>query len=363
MSSPAAAATSDGDTKPMSRTKPQMPTKSRKATSATKEKRLKRHRPRATQKILDRIERALSQRLYLVHTSDVHPRHPQHGGPYCELAVLGSTGNLYTVTLCRVPNCDCPDHAKGNLCKHILFVMLKVVGLPSDSDLVYQAALLTTELEDIFDTMQQRRDGLFGTTTAAAAASSNANADVVANQSVRDSYARMTGRGDEVKGEEKGQKAEAEDAGSSDNEAIIERKPIEGDCPICFDPLQGSSGQQELTFCRLACGTNFHSQCMKMWSSQQKSSTERANANRLQATGHNKSSAGPTCPACRQPWSDVATGGVDPNASPDRKRKAHGDEGYVNLGELQGQSPVRDTSTYHTYSPRGYGYSRKRRYW
>ena len=53
---------------------------------------------------------------------------------------------MYTVTICRQPRCSCPDHAKGNVCKHILFVMLRAIRLPADDPLVWQRALLTAEV-------------------------------------------------------------------------------------------------------------------------------------------------------------------------------------------------------------------------
>lgn len=38
-------------------------------------------------------------------------------------AVLGSTGNVYTVTITTQPSCSCPDFQKrGDPCKHLLFV-------------------------------------------------------------------------------------------------------------------------------------------------------------------------------------------------------------------------------------------------
>jgi Zn-finger nucleic acid-binding protein len=91
----------------------------------------------------------------------------------------------------------------------------------------------------------------------------------------------------------------------------------------------------QLTFCQTTCGTNFHSDCIKMWTRQ----AEQART--------------PTCPACRQPWTDVKTGGhiIDVDA----------DDGYANLGDLQGQSRVRDTSTYHSYDWRE-RYKKRRRY-
>jgi hypothetical protein len=98
--------------------------------------------------------------MYLIDRNP--PTNPHEQSFY----VLGSVGNVYTVKISHIPSCTCPDHAKGNLCKHIvsqfslqfvcnsllfkLFVFLKVLRVPSDSNLIYQNALLTEELESIF---------------------------------------------------------------------------------------------------------------------------------------------------------------------------------------------------------------------
>ena len=62
-------------------------------------------------KIRERINRAVHQRLYMV---DVSPQtiHEEYGGPSIKLNVLGSTGNVYEVTICKVPTCSCPDAMK-----------------------------------------------------------------------------------------------------------------------------------------------------------------------------------------------------------------------------------------------------------
>ncbi len=231
-----------------------------------------------------RIERALSQRLYLIHSSSVTTC-PNNGGLSITFNVLGSTGNVYDVNISKIPSCTCPDHNKGNLCKHILFVFLKVVGLSSSSSLIYQNALLSTEVKEIIERVSTRK----------------AAVGVVANQAVREKYATITGRGD--------------------------RKEIEGECPICFDPL--GTHISRLTFCKKTCGQNFHLGCIKMWKSQCQES--------------------PTCPACRQEWVDETT------------TESQGDdsvEGYMNFGALQGQSRVRDTSTYYGQRRDNYYYYR-----
>jgi len=68
-----------------------------------------------------------------------------------EFAVLGSTGNVYNVRIAQTPHCSCPDHERGNLCKHIIFVLLRVLGLSASSELVYQTSLLQKELSYLFD--------------------------------------------------------------------------------------------------------------------------------------------------------------------------------------------------------------------
>ena len=44
------------------------------------------------------------------------------------------------------PYCSCPDFAKGNVCKHILFVMVRVIRLAPDDPLIWQKALLRSEV-------------------------------------------------------------------------------------------------------------------------------------------------------------------------------------------------------------------------
>lgn len=264
-----------------------------------KEKRLRRYRSQPTNGIRQRIQRALTQRLYLVKTSDIMTCE-RHGGSCITFKVLGSTGNVYEVKIAKVPDCSCPDHQKGNLCKHLLFVMLKVVGLDSSSPLVYQSAYITQELEEIMQKVQSRMTNV-------------GIGNVVANKSVIDKLNSIE---------------------NGDEETKVVRQEIEGnECPICFDDLGGKGNMSHLTFCKATCGMNFHKECINMWTKEHINN--------------------PTCPACRQKWIDTETGGKRSNLN-------ENDEGYVNLGSLQGQSPERDTSTYFcSWSP-SYRYKRRR---
>eukprot|EP00935_MAST-01C_sp_MAST-1C-sp1_P000209 g209.t1 len=255
--------------------------------------------------VRQRINRARSQRLYLVQRKEIQ-ENGRYGGPSCDFVVLGSTGNVYIVTICKIPSCTCPDHAKGNLCKHILFVLLKVARLPSSSPHVYQKALLNSELQEIFAFVSER------------------HSNVLANAQVRKEYAKLSG--------------EAVDKIAGTEEGGVKRKPLTDgdDCMICFEEMKESEG---LTFCMAACGNNFHKECMQKWSASNRSSGQEV-----------------TCPACRQPW--VEDGGS--------KRKAGASpasEGYDNLAHASGQSTVRDDSTYNAgYFGGGWGWSRRRYY-
>lgn len=231
-----------------------------------------RYRSSCPHSIMDRIQRALVQRLYLVEKGDI-----DRDNRSCSLVVMGSTGNLYTVTLRDKASCTCPDHERSYLCKHILFVLLKVAGVSSDSDIVYQEAWTNRELDELLELLSSRRVG--------------GSSGVLANDRVRERYAQL----------QKG--ADGVIEGDDDEESGVIRKSLDddSDCPICFDAMDAS--KEKLVHCRVMCGANFHDSCIQKWSSS-------ASSGRL------------TCPNCRTPWETT------------KKREA---EGYTNLGDLQGQ--------------------------
>ncbi|CAJ0880050.1 7782_t:CDS:10 [Entrophospora sp. SA101] len=171
--------------------------------SSTKEpgeKRLAMIRRSCSMKVKERIERAMSQRMFLVDRSEV-----------------------YNVEISTLPKCSCPDFSRGgNLCKHILFVYLKVLRVNPSSSYIYQKALLTNELRQIFQNAAP-------------------NPTVLANQRVRDKYAKIVG---------------GVNSGSDDASSVKRpRQPIEGDCPICYETL---SETEKLVWCKDSCGNNVH---------------------------------------------------------------------------------------------------------
>ncbi|KAH7273394.1 hypothetical protein B0J15DRAFT_98794 [Fusarium solani] len=237
------------------------------------EKRVRRFRPKPPQSFHDVYERALSQRFYVLNRT----RRGTHDCPEEDIEMTGSTGNIYNVHIGKRPSCTCPHYEKGNQCKHILYVMKKVLNAPFD--LVYQLGLLSTELQTIF---------------AAAPPIS------------------------------------APSGGKSDK-----RKPIEGDCPICYCELEADN-PGSIVWCKAACGQNIHQECFQMWAR-----TKGASGN-------------VTCPMCRSTWKDD-----EGSVANVRKDKGDIEEGYINVADQLGISRVRDESSYsrwHTYHQRRRGF-------
>ena len=99
----------------------------------------------------ERIQRAFggfggAHRMYLLERAPVREPGAAADGAEAHFVVLGATKNVYTVTIGRHLHCTCPDFAKGNVCKHQLFVMLRVLKLGGEDTAVWQRALLPSEV-------------------------------------------------------------------------------------------------------------------------------------------------------------------------------------------------------------------------
>ena len=226
--------------------------------------------------------RATTQRFYVLSRTC--------GGtsecPEETVELTGSTGNIYTVVIGQQPVCNCPWGAAGNHCKHIVYVMARV--LHAKFEYVYQLALLSTELRGIF-----------------AAA------------------------------------PPAEDEGGAAVKGDKSRKPVDGDCPICFSEMDAGAGGEAIVWCRAACGQNIHRECFEMW----------AATKRQQAAGGARADV--TCPYCRSVWE-----GDDDMVRKIKRTGRLNEEGYVNVAEQLGISTERDYSTYSRWwsgHPNAYG--------
>ncbi|RXK39489.1 hypothetical protein M231_03157 [Tremella mesenterica] len=222
--------------------------------------------------------------------------------------VLGSTGNVYTVIIGFLQQCDCPDSAKGNTpCKHILFVFLKVLKVPENSYHWYQRGLVASELEVIFS-----------------AAPPAPNGSVMVPATVRNKYLEATG--DHSRMEE----------GSSQVDKIIETAPVVRkiqsvgeDCPVCYEEMteeDDKSGKLVYDEATAGCGKGLHQECFKMWAA-----TAKAKGDIV------------TCVWCRTPWVEQFIAGTGDKG----KGVARSVLGYVNMADVVGMSRERDTSSYY----------------
>ena len=91
------------------------------------------------------------------------------------------------------------------------------------------------------------------------------------------------------------------------------RKPLEGDCPICFCEFEP---QEAVVWCKTACGQNIHKQCFEMWA-------------------RTKTGGKVTCPFCRSQWQG------DEDVSKVRREAGVLDEGYINVADQLGISRER----------------------
>jgi len=213
-------------------------------------------------KVLERIDRALTQRLYLVNQEEVVSTNDDEGLAR-SYAVLGSTNNVYDIHVGKIPTCSCPDFEKGHLCKHILFVMLKVLRVPQNSPLIYQKALLQSELQSIF-----------------AAAPPIPSHGVVASNVIVSAYQHATGKSP-GKGKSSSEAIDVDVEEESKEETDLTDEE-ECDCPICFEamPLKVTEALERCCTCK----KRIHKDCIEHWFK------------------HSKN-----CPMCRGPWLSAAT--------------------------------------------------------
>merc|ERR1712086_450858 len=168
---------------------------------------------KSTKAVKDRMERALSQRMYLIRSTELDGF--ETAGRKFEL--VGSTGNLYTVVIGQLVVCNCVDASKGggngHQCKHVLFVFLRVLGVSKDSHIVNQKALLQSELDEILQ---------------APAPNNVAHAEAAARP-------------------------------------IARRSLEDAPCPICFEDMAEHDACEATVWCTVRCGNNFHSECADKW--------------------------------------------------------------------------------------------------
>ncbi|RHZ59136.1 hypothetical protein Glove_365g255 [Diversispora epigaea] len=174
-----------------------------------KEKREARFKQVCNKHTKNRIERAMNEHMYLIDRKEISETRREY-------TILGPAGSVYTIIITNTLSCNCPDFLKGFQCKHILFVLLKVLKVDRTSKLIYQKALKTKELESIF----------------------------VNSPKINLPSKRFINELEETIISKK------------------KRRKIGDKCPVCFDAMET---REDLVWCQTGCGNNIHKDCFDRW--------------------------------------------------------------------------------------------------
>ena len=218
------------------------------------------------------------------------------------------------------PSCSCPDFSKGNVCKHILFVMVRVIRLAPDDPLIWQKALLRSEVSFghrrwaaisipmtpcswVASRAVQAEDVVSGRRSTRAV-----DAEVSASHAVREQWQRT----------QSGSMAAVKEEKDSN------QRELAGECPICYD---GFSQKEDVVWCK-SCGNNIHRSCFANW-----------------AKAKTAARAAVTCVYCRAVWDMDKSNAQDADAAGGQYvnlrqfSEAHADTD-VSLDSLYGDSAV-----------------------
>lgn len=155
----------------------------------------------------ERAHRAKTQKIFLAN------RNIEDNS--ATFQVLGSTGNIYNVTLNGTPICSCLDHiTRGSRCKHILFMLIKIFNVENP----YKTTFTQNEIEAYINSYKINISKF------------NVQIDPNIISKTNISY----------------------DVGE---------KFLDDDCCVCLDPLNNG---EERVHCKKICGRCVHLECYNM---------------------------------------------------------------------------------------------------
>jgi len=253
-----------------------------------------------------RIKRALEERLFVVDNLDVSSSCRQ-------FAIMGSTGNVYTVQIGSDVRCTCPDFARGfHNCKHLLYVLIRVLRVSRTDPRLVAKRFPAAEVARLLSEAP------------------HVHPSCLADARVRSAYEQIKGGAteqqvqDDASGAPKVAATHAASAGAAPlSLSGRPRTPLDDAeelCAICFDDL---TSHDDTVWCRRQCGKNVHTLCMEVW-------IKHKQRERVE----------PSCPNCRAaPWihgasppSDASSGpAMLAAASAPAAAAATSNEGYINL--------------------------------
>ncbi|XP_047307335.1 mitogen-activated protein kinase kinase kinase 1 [Impatiens glandulifera] len=194
--------------------------------------------------VVDRLVRALDHPLRLLDRSSES-----------EFSVLGSTGNVYTVCLSTTPSCTCPDRTVP--CKHIYFILIRVLGVPMDDSSIRRKTLRPCQLNRLLR-LPVSQDSLAGAT--------------------------LRQRFHQLLQQKQGPSLDRDHYNYYDEE--LEKGTI---CPVCLEEilLLGREDDPKLLACS-TCRNFIHEECLQEW--------------KIRSCTGRRRGAAATCVVCRARW-------------------------------------------------------------
>jgi hypothetical protein len=163
----------------------------------------------------ERKARGLHQELYIIEAianSDEYTR---------QFAVMGSTGNVYTVSIKSSPTCTCPDYIlRKNRCKHIFFILIRAMKVTNEDKKKYSK----DDLKKMFKNIPKIASNL------------------IADEEINELY-------------------KSAKTGTTKEDVKVEMKGADDICPICLDDLTNG----EIDYCKYSCGKCVHKKCFEMY--------------------------------------------------------------------------------------------------
>ena len=154
--------------------------------------------------------------------------------------------------------CSCGGgEARGKLCLHILFVMIKVLRIPSDNPIAWQLSLVDNEVDSI----------LSGQVGSRSKGKKNHPPRIFMKKGHGERLRQQKNKSTENEDETN---TNSEDEGSISH--CVVRKELSDDniCCICQENMF-SCDLDTLCYCESQCGTNFHKKCFRMYASYNRS--------------------------------------------------------------------------------------------
>ncbi|SPO22981.1 uncharacterized protein UTRI_01659 [Ustilago trichophora] len=219
--------------------KPKKPSKAALERAKLEEIRKDKHFKKLDDAAIKRIAKAHHERLYLIHR--------YRDGVQLKEAfdVCGSKGNVYKILIDRNVSCSCMDFKlRRQVCKHLLFVYIKVLRLASNLPVYSDIRLTQDQVQQVFD------ESL-----------SDPVAQALAKPELRDAWKKAVG----YKSDDSETASDSSASGSNDAPVGKRLIPEEGDvCGVCYEDLEPGS-VEGLEFCLKSCGRPIHTDCLETW--------------------------------------------------------------------------------------------------